>query len=240
MRSTRQTALMIGMALATLAAATDAAAQILVMRSSGPVAQRMRAGTLLPAVRPIRLGPNDTLELLSDSSTWTWRGPGDFPTAVGATRAAPMIVAPDRRRARVGAVRGVPGSETSRPNLWMVDVGQPGAVCIPGEGPPLLWRADADAAATTTIAGPAGASGEVRWTEGQATTTWPETLPVAAGVYRLTNTGSETPVEIVIRPLDSAPETAPATGMALIQRGCDAQMELLAAQMEPRDELAGS
>lgn len=228
----------VSLCLASLAIASEASAQILIMRSTGPVAQHLRPGTLLPATRPIRLTANDTLELLSDTSTWTWRGPGDFPAAAGAPRAT-ALVAPDRRRARVGAVRGTPGADVERPNLWMIDVEQPGPVCVPAGDPPVLWRAEAENETSTTIAADDGLSAVVQWEAGQAVTNWPDAVPVAGGTYRLSGT-ADTPVEIEIWTLETLPETASETGIALIGKGCDAQLDLLAARMEPRDELAGS
>lgn len=226
-------------ALAAVVTAGEAHAQILIMRSSGPIAQRLRPGSLLPDTRPIRLAAGDTLELLGDTGTWTWRGPGDFPGAAGAVRSASVVVAPDRRRARVGAVRSVPGAPESRPNLWMVDVATPGPVCVLAEAPPLLWRLEAENAATQTLAGPDGATAEIAWAPGQAAAAWPETVPlVDGGAYRLT-TGAAT-TSLVVKALDAAPASVPEAGMALLQEGCDAQMALLVAQMEEQDELAGS
>lgn len=229
------------LALAATTTASQAMAEILILRSSGPIAQRLRAGAMLPEVRPIRLGANDTLDLLSDTGTWSWRGPGDFPNAMGVARTASAIVAPDRRRTRVGAVRSVGGEPTARPNIWMVDVAEPGAVCVMDTGAPLLWRRDTEAAITLVLAGPGGASAEVHWAAGEAIASWPTGVPVVEGAsYRLTGQGTTATVSIVVRTLDAAPASAPAAGMALIERGCEAQVDLLAAQMEQRDELAGS
>ena len=241
MRSTNRTLIVaFALAMATTMAASEALAEVLVLRSSGPIAQRFRAGTMLPDVRPIRLGVNDTLDLLSDTGTWSWRGPGDFPSARGAARAASALVAPDRRRTRVGAVRSVGGAATARPNVWMVDVAEPGAVCVLTASAPLLWRRDAEAAAVTVLASPDGGSAEVQWASGQSVARWPAGVPVVErATYRLTG-GSTAPVSIVVRALDTPPASAPAAGMALIERGCRAQLDLLAEQMGPGDELEGS
>ncbi len=235
-----------GAAIAALAlgsvavlSATAAEAQILILRANGPIAQRLRAGTMLPDTRPIRLAAGDTLELLGETGTWTWRGPGDFPRAAGTVRSAAVMVAPDRRRARVGAVRSVPGAAESRPNLWMVDVGTPGAVCVLGQEPPVLWRLDAETAATQTLSGPGGATAEIAWAPGQAAAPWPEGVPlVDGGAYALRQTAATT--SIVVRTLEAAPESVTDAAQALLEEGCDAQMDLLVAQMEQEDELAGS
>lgn len=227
-------------AASTTMIASQALADILVLRSNGPIAQRIRAGTMLPDARPIRLGSNDSLELLSDTGTWSWRGPGDFPAAAGAAR-GPSIAAPNSRRTRVGAVRSVGSADNSRPNLWMVDVAQPGVVCVLKTDTPLLWRHDADAADVMVLAGPDSGPIEVRWSPGQSTADWPQTVPVRDGAtYRLSSEDTSASIELVVRSLDTAPTSAPTAGMALIQRGCAAQVDLLARQMEPRDELAGS
>jgi hypothetical protein len=241
MRSTRQTWLLVAsIALVSASTASQALAEILVLRSSGPAAQRFRAGTLLPDARPIRLVSGDALELLSDTGTWSWRGPGDFPGAASA-RAAPVIVAPDRRRTRVGAVRSVGGAASTRPNIWMVDVGQPGPVCVLGVSPPLLWRVDAETAGTTILSGPGGSMAEVKWAEGQAVANWPLAVAIVdGGAYRLSGAGATAPVNITVRALDAPPASAPAAGMALIERGCQTQTDLLVLQMEPREEPAGS
>lgn len=103
----------------------------------------------------------------------------------------------------------------------------------------MLWRAEAENETSTTIAADDGLSAVVQWEAGQAVTNWPDAVPVAGGTYRLSGT-ADTPVEIEIWTLETLPETASETGIALIGKGCDAQLDLLAARMEPRDELAGS
>lgn len=227
------------LALAATTTASQALADILILRSSGPISQRLRPGAMLPDVRPIRLGENDTLNLMSDTATWTWRGPGDFPNAGGVARTASAIVAPDRRRTRVGAVRSVGGAATARPNIWMVDVAQPGTVCVLDAGAPVLWRRDTEAAVTIILSGPGDAAAEMQWPSGQAVAAWPEGVPlVDGGAYSLT--GSSASISILVRTLDTAPASAPAAGVALIERGCEAQVDLLEEQMEPRDALSGS
>ena len=231
-------ALAFAAAATTILTASQAAADILVMQASGPVAQRYRPGTLLPDARPIRLGPSDVLELLSETGTWTWTGPGDFPAASRTIRTSIGVAAPDMRRTRVGAVRSV-GGATMRPNVWMVDLAAPGSVCVLSGSAPLLWRMATETAATTTITGPGGGAGAVEWSAGQAAAPWPASVPVVDGAaYRITGAGAA--VDIVVRQLASPPSSLPAAGMALIERGCRAQMEVLTSQVERLDPSAGS
>lgn len=206
-----------------------AIADVLILRSNGPIAQRLPAGSLLPETRPIRLAGGDTLELLGETGTWTWRGPGDFP------RSAPGTVRPDSRRVRIGGTRTGPGA---RP-FWMMDVATSGTVCVLADRPPQLWRMEADQADVARLVGPGGTAAEAAWASGQASVAWPEAIPVIDGAsYRLT-VGSAT-TNLVIRLLDTAPTSAPQAGMALLEKGCDAQIALLVAQMEQWDELEGS
>lgn len=231
-------ALAFAAATATLLTASQAAADILVMRASGPAAQRFRPGTLLPDARPIRLGATDVLELLSDTGTWTWTGPGDFPAATRTVRTSAGIAAPDLRRTRVGAVRSV-GGATMRPNVWMIDLAAPGAVCVLSGNAPLLWRMTAETAATTTITGADGSIGTVEWSAGQAAAPWPASVPVVDGAgYRLTGHGEA--VDIMIKVLASSPSSLPAAGMALIEHDCQSQIDVLTNQVERLDGSAGS
>jgi hypothetical protein len=239
MLSTKTTrAVMFAATAATALIASQAMADILVMRASGPAAQRYRPGTLLPDVRPIRLGSSDVLELLSDTGTWTWTGPGDFPAATRTVRTSAGIAAPDLRRTRVGAVRSV-GGATMRPNVWMVDLAEPGAVCVLSDHAPLLWRTTSEAAATTTITGPGGNVAAVEWSAGQAAAPWPASIPVVDGAgYRITGAGAS--IDIVVKQVSSPPSSLPAAGMALIERGCQSQIDVLTSQVERLDASAGS
>lgn len=227
--------------LASAVCATQSVAEILVLRSTGPIAQRIPAGALLPAQRPIRLGAGDVLDLMSETGTWSWRGPGEFPGAAATVRTASAIVSPDLRRSRVGAVRSVEGTAGSRPNIWMIDVAQPGPVCVLNADTPLLWRKDADREEVSAISGPDGVSAEIHWAAGQSASAWPTDVPlVEGGTYRLSGRGTAAPVSIVIRELSDAPASVPAAGIALIERACGAQMDLLVAHMEPTEADAES
>ena len=215
--------------------ATAAVADPLVVRSDGPSAGRYRPGTALPENGRVTLAANDTLTLLNDGGTWTLRGPGTFPTGAPAARtsAAPRVRAVSDRRVRVGAVRTVEGISLNRPNLWMIDVEQPGKVCVVDPTALTLWRAEADAASTSTLTGPDGVSAEVAWAAGQASQDWPAAIPVVAGgAYRLSGVR---PVAFTLEPLNATPASVPDAGRALIEHGCTTQLNLLVGQLENED-----
>lgn len=227
-----------------LAAAGAASAEIVVVRATGPSAARFRLGTVLSETQTINLpSPRDELTLLSDTRSWTLKGPGMVPVRgvpAPRVRTQPRLILANGTRERVGAVRGVTGASLERPNLWMVDVAQPGPACLIDPTAIALWREDETAAATTTITNSEGTSTTVDWVAGEETRLWPETLAYAAGgTYRMATTGSA-PVAVVLTPLDVAPETVPETAGVLIRLGCNAQLDVLMSQVESAADAAGA
>jgi hypothetical protein len=216
-------------ALAALLAATagSAAANVLVVRSAGPSARAYPAGRSLPDNARISLQANDTVVVLTAAGTRTFRGPGTFSPGTAARAGARTVAAADGRRARVGAVRNagiVPRSLT----LWDVDVTQSGTFCVVGSGPVMLWRPDASVPATLTITAPGGASRNVEWRAGQPTVAWPGGTALSdGGTYTFRQPGVAVPTQITFRTLTSAPPDLSAVAEALIEKGCQDQLDLL-------------
>ncbi|MET0371654.1 MAG: hypothetical protein ABW039_09790 [Sphingobium sp.] len=226
--------------LGALLIAPAVQAQILVVRATGPSAPKFKAGSVLAATAKVALKPGDLLVLLDERSSWSLRGPGSFPVrARQAPAAAPRLMSVDERRARIGAVRTPDADSTTRPNLWLIDIAQPGPTCIVDPAAPLLWRADEKAAARTSITGPTGASATLDWNAGQETRAWPATLPIVPGAtYRITGGAKET--SVIVKPLPSSPDSVAGAGKALLDNGCSAQLDLLVAQMGAAGRQAGS
>ena len=216
-------------AVAVLLAATASAAvaNVLVVRSAGPSARAYPAGRSLPDNARISLQPNDTLVVLTPAGTRTFRGPGTFSAATGARAGTRIVAAADGRRARVGAVRNagiVPRSLT----LWDVDVTQSGTFCVVGSSPVMLWRPDASVPVTLTITAPGGASRNVEWQAGQPTIAWPGGPALSdGGTYSFRQPGVAVPTQITFRTLASAPTDLSAVAAALIEKGCQDQLDLL-------------
>lgn len=210
------------------AGAASAAANVLVVRSSGPSAKSFPAGRSLPDDARIALRAGDTLVVLDARGTRTFRGPGTFSPSVAPPRTTRTVAAPDGRRARIASVRSagiVPASPTT---IWQVDVAQSGTMCLANSREVMLWRADSALPATLAIAGPDGAAGEVHWPAGASTAAWPADLPIAdGGEYRLSVAGSPVPSRVRFRALDSEPADVPAVAEALIRHGCQEQLDLL-------------
>ncbi len=208
------------------AAAGPAAANVLVVRSSGPSARLYPAGRSLPDTARITLRSGDTVVILDARGTRTFRGPGNFNPATAA-RAGTRIAENGGRRARIGAVRSA-GIVASPTTIWHIDVSQSGTMCLAGTSNVMLWRPEAGQTTALTISGPGGASRSVQWPAGRSAVAWPSDLPIAdGGAYQFRQAGVAVPTQITFRTLNSQPSDMQAVAAALIQAGCQEQLDLL-------------
>ena len=210
-------------------AAASAAANVLVVRATGPSAKSYPPGRSLPDNAQLQLRAGDTLVVLDSRGTRTFRGPGNF-TASAAVRAGPQTVQGNNgRRARIGAVRNAGIVPTATPTtIWDIDATQSGTMCLAATTGARLWRPDASQAATLTISGSNRPTQTVIWPAGAATVDWPAAMPITNGAeYQLSLTGSPVPARIRMRTLASRPEDIQAVAQALIEQGCREQLDLL-------------
>lgn len=209
--------------------AATAAANVLVVRSSGPSAKGYPPGRSLPDNARINLRAGDTLVVLDSRGTRTFRGPGAFSPATAVGPGTRTVETANGRRARVGAVRSagiVPNASPS--TIWQVDVSQSSTTCLTGTNPVTLWRPEASQATTLIIAGDRGVTRNVEWPAGRTTLAWPSDLPIADGAeYQLRTGAGAVPSRIRFRTLDSEPGDIQAVAEALIQAGCQEQLDLL-------------
>jgi len=218
-----------GAAVAALlaAAATSAAANVLVVRSSGPSARSYPAGRSLPDNARITLRPSDTLVVLTSAGTRTFRGPGTFSPGTAGRAGTRIVAAADGRRARVGAVRNA-GIVPRGPTIWHVDITQGGTFCLASASNVMLWRPDASVPVTLTVTPPGGSPRNVQWPAGQTTLAWPSAVPIVnGGAYTFRQPGVAVPTQITLRTLQSAPADLSAVAQALIDNGCQDQLDLL-------------
>lgn len=208
--------------------ATAAAADVLVVRSSGPSASAYPAGRSLADTTRIALRSGDTLVVLDARGTRTYRGPGNF-TAAAAPQQGVRTAEANGRRARIGAVRSAGYVASSPTTIWHVDVSQSGNMCLASTSNVMLWRPEASQTATLSISGPGGAMRNVQWPAGRTSVAWPSDLQIANGAaYQLRQSGSPVPSTITFRTLDSAPGAdMPSIAGALIRHGCQEQLDLL-------------
>ena len=209
-------------------AAASAAANVLVVRSSGPSAKSYPPGRSLPDNARITLQANDTLVVIVGGSTRTFRGPGTFsPSAPVEATTTRTVTASSGRRARIGAVRTA-GIVPAAPTIWHVDVSQSGNVCVADPTNVNLWRPDATEPTSLTIAAANGSAQQVNWPAGQATLAWPAAMPVADGAeYRIRQPGVAVPTRITFRTVTTIPTDAEAVAQALIERECQEQLDVL-------------
>jgi len=205
------------------AAAMPAAANVLVVRSTGPSAAAYPPGRSLPDNVRLTLRAGDAVIVLAAGGTRTFRGPGVFAPSAAA---APAQVG-DGHRARIGAVRSA-GIVPHSPTIWHVDVTQSGTFCLSSASHVMLWRPDTSSPATLTISGASGAPRTMRWAAGQATAAWPVALPITNGSsFNIAQSGVAVPTQITFRMLAHEPADMQSVAQALIANGCQGQLDVL-------------
>ena len=207
--------------------AASAAANVLVVRSSGPSAKNYAPGRSLPDNARITLQAGDTVVVLDRSGTRTFRGPGTFSPSAAVQAGTRTVTSSSGRRARIGAVRTA-GLVPHGPTIWHVDVTQSGTICLANTSNVMLWRPDSTQAANITITAPGGESQSIQWPAGQATIAWPTALGIAnGGEYRFRQAGVAVPTRITFKTLASEPADLTAVAAALIENQCQEQLDLL-------------
>lgn len=230
-RPNRLRAHRIAVAAIALVSASAAAANILVVRSSGPSAKAYPAGRSLPVNARVTLRQGDTIVLLDGRGTRTLRGPGTFAAGAAAqvgNRSA-LTVNNNGRVGRIGASRGTPDGVRS-PSIWHVDVSQSATVCVADPRSVILWRPNATQTVELSIARSltAAAARRFTWTAGQTTLAWPADLAIEQGAeYRLSVAGVAVPTRLKFRILPNVPAGIDAQAQAFIQNECQAQLDVL-------------
>lgn len=222
-----------GLALgAALAFTGTAMAEAIVVRSAGPSAKSYPPGRKLADNATLMLKANDQLVLLDGRGTRTVRGPGTFSVSGASDRSGALATAKrvlttqSGTERRGGAVRG-PGeaAATRSPNLWFVDLSKSSTVCVADPESLMVWRPDASADATLTLTG-GGASGSIEMPRNVSVMSWPGKMPVTDGAtYTVRGLGDEKKIRFEL--LGPTAEGLENTAAALIEHGCDAQLDLL-------------
>ncbi len=218
---------------AALVAGTSATAlaSVLVVRATGPSARTYPAGRQLPDNARIQLQAGDQLVVLGSAGTRTFRGPGTYSPSAPLAAGQPGVTRASGRRARIGATRGPIQRNTG--TIWHVEPSAAGKHCVPGLANVMLWRADATGAATLSLRGPTGATRTLQFAAGEHEAAWPRGLTLRSGAeYQLSWQGEPAPVRVQVHvipgPANPAAD-AQATARALIQHGCQAQLDDLIA-----------
>jgi hypothetical protein len=231
------------MAAALLASAGAAAADILVVRSTGPSAKSFPPGKRLAETARITLKPADQLTVLDGRGTRTLRGPGTFTAGAqaGGTRSASAAPALTERRARIGASRG-PGEELRPPSIWHVDVARSSTICVADAGNVTLWRADSAKPLTLVITRLGdGATRKLTWEAGESTIGWPaDFAPADGAAFRLSAGGATAPTSLTFRRLPQKPAGLEDMASSMIRNNCTAQLDLFIDTVRlPEDKTPG-
>ncbi|QKG72150.1 hypothetical protein [Erythrobacter mangrovi] len=223
----------------TVALATAAQAGV-VVKSSGPSAAQYPVGKKLDDAESVILKDGDSLTVLTNGGTRVLRGPGT--QRIGArgvskrTTFAMLTRQQSGARVRTGAVRGgaTSGTAPANPSLWNVDVSQAGKVCLANSDSISFWRSDFAGAKTWVLGSEVSDFHvHVKFGDGDSTTALSaEELPLAENrKYRLSSPAGGPAQDIEFVLLDSAPDNPEDLAMALMQNGCDNQVELLSERM---------
>jgi hypothetical protein len=239
-------ALLAGAAVAAaLAAAGVAHAQAVVVRSTGPSAAQYPQGKRLPANVKVTLRGGDRVTVLDKAGTRVLSGPGSFTldSSVSrdrgtASRVGGIIAGGTNPRARTGAVRGAPIAAppiASGPDsIWYVDVTRGGHYCVANPTSLVLWRPNrVQAAEAKLTATTGGKSAKVAWPKGSALKIWPADLPVRDGAVYTFSDPVGPSVTITTHLLASVPADEMEIAGLLGDRGCLAQLDVLANAASP-------
>jgi len=222
------------MAAAACALAPAAALAGVVVSASGPSATNFPVGKTIGNSERIVLRQGDVLTVLDGNGTRVLRGAGTYTLdqQAGPSQRNTFAALTQRRTAsqvRTGAVRG-DNEPVHSPNLWYVDVGHPGTVCVVGTDRVRLWRAATEGDATYSLrAAAGGASHSVTFADGDTLAPWDTSaFPIADGAsFAVSGPGGAGDGMLTFAVLEAAAEEPEALAQQLIEKGCTQQLELL-------------
>jgi hypothetical protein len=229
------------LAAAALAAAACILAPLVasagvVVSATGPSAASFPVGKTIGNSERIALRAGDTLTVLDGNGTRVFRGAGTYSLDQqgGPSRRSDFANLTRRRAAsqvRTAAIRGV-DDHTHSPNLWYVDVGHPGTVCVVATDRVRLWRATTVGDATYALrAGAGGASHSITFADGDTLAPWDTSaFPIADGAsFTISGPDDAGSGTLTFAVLDTVAEEPEALAQQLIEKGCTQQLELLSA-----------
>lgn len=229
--------------------AVPAWAQAVVVRSTGPSAVEYPKGKRLPAKAVVVLKAGDVVTVLDKAGTRILRGAGTFSLdgAINRDRGAAALLArslSNPASVRAGAVRGAGDSsgETVLPvSIWLADTEQGGNVCVPRGSDLYLWRgASARRSFTWLTDASGGEMVRMQWPPKTVGIAWPKTMlaPQESRTYRIYDEATPDKAaefQIVMIEPETVPADAAALGTLLLDNGCKAQFDWLAATLEEED-----
>ena len=248
--SMRRIGLTAAAAVATIAFAGTAAAQSMVVRSTGPSAGKYPTGTKLKSTDKLSLVAGDKVVLMQSGKTRTLSGPGTFGATgqiqanqnMGATVTRMLSTGPTMR-SRGGFSRGAETDtpiNVRAPNLWLLDYREAGTFCVVDPATLMLWRPNMEGDTALEIES-AGKKATVAIVDGANFRKWPtDTLPVQYGVdYRLSGAGLAKPVTVRFAAMGTVPDTVEGSVDMLMAKGCSPQLNRLVDTMSETETAGG-
>lgn len=196
-------------------------------------------GSRIDGEVPIELAAGASLTLVTLSGrTVNLSGPFSGPPAPAASGKADArlldavgkLVQSEQRGASAGGFRAGPGGDNPDDWRW-IDPARSGDHCLPKGTPAVLWRSKTGEEVYLDVRGPSG-NEEIWWEEDEATTAWPEEVPLADGQsYSLRLEGAPSVRRITFHQLPAGDADLPTRLDQLIAAGCQRQAWLLLATL---------
>src|SRR5690349_1928957 len=200
--------------LAMLGAGTAQAG--VVVKASGPSAAQFPVGKKLEDTSTVNLKAGDSVTVLTANGTKVITGPGQFTVGVrGESKRSTFAVLTRQAssaRVRTGAVRGgASATAPINPNLWNLDVSQPGKFCLADASRVTFWRPTVAGERVYVLgSGQSDYLVQVKFADGaaQASLTSAQ-LPLDSNrSYRLSSEAGAAPQPVEFVVLDTVPDTA--------------------------------
>jgi hypothetical protein len=211
-----------------------AAAETIVVKSSGPSAKSFPPGKSIPDNSKVTLAKLDIVTILDGRGTRVLKGPGIFSTTASTATGSSigsLLRNTGTRQMRTGAVRTMGAASISKPpNVWLIDTSKSGTVCVSGSEAISLWTPSNEKPSNLKLTRVAdGKSATVTLRPMQSIKAWPAAdLPITNdGTFKATVDGQANPVTLKFVTLGPNPQGLEATASALIKAGCNGQLDLL-------------
>jgi|GEM_PF-2400843 len=240
----------LAMAAATLALASSAFAQIVVLQARGPSAGAYPQGSVLAPNRVISLRAGDRLEVLDAAGSHVLTGPVTMPARQVDTGSKVALQDIFKRanasHSGIAAVRGFSldeGKAAPAPEatpLWRADVeswqqgepADPHNFCVAHGQAPVLARETATSEGSLTIYSDATkATRAIVWPAGVTELAWPADIPHADGQLYALNLNGAGATQVRWREIPGQASSLTDMARAMLDAGCYDQLDTLQSQV---------
>lgn len=227
--------------LAGLFSGTARAEEIVIIESTAP---GIEAGAILDSADKVSVPEGAMIVVVeADGSTRTIDGPYEAALDAAAkggeadggliANLGKLVSERENERQVLGAIRAAPGQVPQE--IYVVDIGRSGNVCVPADGEIVLWRPETMAAESETTLSDMDSGGDatVLWSAGEQTLDWPAALTPRDGArYAVRLDIAPRPAEIRLRLVPGKLQGDAARAAWMAGAGCRRQAERLLARLE--------